>query len=95
MEKIGEQIKHLFKEGERYERRLNNHSGRLDIVEQEIVAMKKDTSQLQDAIKDLKKAIDSLNEVIASLKQKPLEKYEKIAMMIISAIIGYLVSKLF
>jgi len=34
MEKIEEQIKHLHKEDERHERRLDNHGNRLDILEQ-------------------------------------------------------------
>jgi len=34
MEKIEEQIKHLYKEDERHERRLDNHGNRLDILEQ-------------------------------------------------------------
>lgn len=34
MEKIEEQIKHLYKEDKRHERRLDNHGNRLDILEQ-------------------------------------------------------------
>lgn len=72
-------------------RRLNSHSNRLDTIEQDIVAQKKDTTHLQDAIKSLKESIDLLITEIAGLKTKPLEKYEKVAMVIITAIVGYFI----
>lgn len=78
-----------------HEKRLNNHGDRLYIVEQKIIAQEKDTTHLQDAMKALKASIDLLIEEIGKLKSKPLEKYEKIGMVVMSAVIGYLVSKWF
>ena len=74
-------------------KRLNRHGERLDVIEQDIIAQKKDTTHLQDAIKDLKRSIDALIEEIANLKTKPLEKYEKVAMVIITAIISYIIGR--
>ena len=76
-------------------KRLNNHSERLDTIERDIVAQKKDTGHLQDAIKSLQVSIDKLIEVVDSLQSKPLEKYEKIGMIVASAVVGYLVSRWF
>lgn len=73
--------------------RLNNHSDRLDNIEKDIVAQKKDTTHLQDAIKSLQNSIDKLIEVVDGLKSKPLEKYEKIGMVIITAVVGYVIGK--
>lgn len=75
--------------------RLNNHSERLDSMEMKIVAQEKDTTHLQNAITSLQISIDKLIEVVDGLKSKPLEKYEKIGMVVLSAVIGYLVSKWF
>ena len=75
--------------------RLNNHSERLDSMEMKIVAQEKDTTHLQNAIKSLQVSIDKLIEVVDGLKAKPLEKYEKIGMVVMSGVVGYLVSKWF
>ena len=71
--------------------RLNSHSNRLDTIEQDLVAQKKDTSHLQEAIKSLKESIDLLIAEISGLKSKPLEKYEKVAMVVVTAIVGYFI----
>lgn len=75
------------------ERRLNNHSERMDIVEQKMVAQEKDTTHLQNAIKSLQTSIDKLIEVVDSLKTKPLEKYEKIGMVVATAIVSYVLGR--
>lgn len=75
------------------ERRINNHSDRMKIIETEIVGMKKDTSRLEEILNRLERAIDNLNDSIMEMKNKPLEKYEKIAFYIITAIIGILIGK--
>lgn len=87
--------KRLDEKIEVQDKRLNNHSERLDSMERKIVAQEKDTTHLQNAIKSLQISIDKLIEVVDELKSKPLEKYEKIGMVVMSAIIGYLVSKWF
>lgn len=73
--------------------RLNNHSERLDSMEMKIVAQEKDTTHLQNAIKSLQISIDKLIEVVDGLKTKPLEKYEKVGMVVITAIVGYVIGK--
>lgn len=73
--------------------RINNHSERLDSMERKIVAQEKDTTHLQNAIKSLQISIDKLIEVVDGLKSKPLEKYEKIGMVVITAIVGYVIGK--
>ena len=75
------------------ERRLNNHSERMDIVEQKMVAQEKDTTHLQNAIKSLQTSIDKLIEVVDSLKTKPLEKYEKIGIVVATAIVSYIIGR--
>lgn len=75
--------------------RINNHSDRLDTIERDIVAQKKDTTHLQEAIKSLKDSIDLLIKEIEGLKRKPLETYEKVGMAVVVAVIGYLVGKWF
>ena len=58
MEKIEEQIKHLYKEDERKERRLNNHSERLDKLEQ----FKSSTET------EIKNLIEQIKNLVATLK---------------------------
>ena len=76
------------------ERRINNHSDRIKVVEQEIIGMKKDTSRLEMILDKLETAIENLNGSIIALKYKPLEKYEKVAMVIVTAIVGFLIGKI-
>lgn len=76
------------------ERRINNHSDRMKTLETEIVGMKKDTSRLEEILNRLERAVDNLNESILEMKSKPLKKYEKIAMYIITVIIGIVIGKL-
>lgn len=54
MEKIEQQIKHLYKEDERKERRLNNHSERLDVIE-------RTNSRLEERLDNLIKQLAALN----------------------------------
>lgn len=75
------------------EKRINNHSDRIKIIETEIVGMKKDTSRLEEILNRLERAIDNLNDSIMEMKSKPLEKYEKIAIYVITAIIGIIIGK--
>ena len=95
MDRCKEKHKQVDEKFNTHENRLNIHGDRLDVVEQKIIAQEKDTTHLQDAMKALKTSIDLLIEEIGKLKSKPLEKYEKIGMVVISAVIGYLVSKIF
>ena len=95
MDVCKEKHKQIDKQFDINGRRLNNHSERLDTIERDIVAQKKDTTHLQDAIKALKDSIDKLIDEIGQLKAKPLEKYEKVAMVVIVAVVGYLVGKWF
>lgn len=95
MEVCKEKHKRLDEKIETIEGRINTHGKEIDIIKMDIIAQKKDTTHLQDAIKNLNKSIDLLIEEIGKLKSKPLEKYEKIAMVIVSLVAGYLVSKWF
>ena len=95
MDVCKEKHKRIDEKFDTQERRLNDHGDRLDIIDKKIVAQEKDTTHLQDAMKALKVSIDLLIVEIGKLKSKPLEKYEKIAMVVISGVVGYLVSKWF
>lgn len=53
MEKIEEQIKHLYREDERKERRLNIHSERLDKLEQFKSSTETEIKNLIEQIKNL------------------------------------------
>lgn len=53
MEKMQEQIRHLYKENERQERRSNNHSERLDVVEQFKASTEIEIRNLIEQIKSL------------------------------------------
>ncbi len=75
------------------EKRLNNHSDRLDQLEQSKVSQEKDTGYLKDVILSLQKSIEKLTEAIEILKDKPLKKYEQIAMYVILAVIGIIIGK--
>lgn len=88
-----EKHKSIDKELELHTTRLNKHSDKLDVIELDILAQKKDTTHLQDAIKSLQKSIDILIVEISNLKIKPLAKYEKAAWIIATAIITYVMSK--
>lgn len=88
-----EKHKSIDKELTLHNTRLNKHSDRLDVIELDILAQKKDTTHLQDAIKSLQKSIDTLILELSNLKIKPLAKYEKAAWVIATAIITYAMSK--
>lgn len=94
MDVCTEKHKQIDKQFEVNAKRLNNHSERLDMIEREIVGQKKDTLHLKETLEALKKSIDRLIEEIEDLKYKPLKKYEKVMMVIFSALAGYLISKL-
>lgn len=85
--------KHLDKV-KRNETRLNSHSERIKIMEREIVGMKKDTSRLEMILDKLEIAIENLNTSILEMKYKPLDRYEKIIMIVVTAIITYVASKI-
>ncbi len=53
MEKLEQQIIQLFKEDERHERRLNDHSKRLDILEQFKSSTETEVKNLIEQIKSL------------------------------------------
>lgn len=74
--------------------RLNNHSGRIDFIEQEIIGMKKDTSRLEMIMDKLEIAIENLNKTILEMKYKPMKFYEQVIMGIVMLIIGFLFAKL-
>lgn len=95
MDLCDEKHKRLDEKVDNIESRITTHGKEIDIIKMDIIAQKKDTTHLQDAIKDLKRSIDALIKEIGGLKSKPLEKYEKIAMIVISAVVGFLVSKWF
>lgn len=95
MDVCKEKHKQIDEKFERHEKRMNNHGDRIDIVEQKMVGQEKDTTHLQNAINSLQLSIDKLIEVVDGLKSKPLEKYEKIAMVVVAAVISFLVGKWF
>ena len=93
MDVCKEKHKRIDEKFEVHERRLSNHSERMDMVEQKMVAQEKDTTHLQNAITSLQISTDKLIEVVDGLKAKPLEKYEKIGMVVITAIVSYIIGR--
>jgi len=79
---------------ERNETRLNSHSERIKVIERDIVGMKKDTSRLEMILNKLEIAIENLNTSILEMKYKPLDRYEKVVMVVITTIITYIASKI-
>ena len=75
--------------------RLNKNGSRLDAVEKDIAGSIKDVGYLKEAIAELRKSIDKLIQAIDSLKLKPLARYEQIVMVIITAIVAYIIGKVF
>lgn len=88
-----EKHKQIDKQFDVNERRLNNHSERLDMLEQSKVSQEKDTSYLREVIQALQKSIEKLTEAIEILKGKPLKKYDQIVMYIILTIIGIVIGR--
>lgn len=88
-----EKHKQIDKHNEITDKRLDNHSDRLDQLEQSKVSQEKDTGYLKDVIQSLQKSIEKLTDAIEILKDKPLKKYEQIAMYIILAVIGIVIGK--
>lgn len=72
--------------------RLNSHSEKIDSAEKKIVGQEKDTFRLEGAILALQGSIDKLITVVDGLQSKPLEKYEKIGMVIITIIVTAVVT---
>lgn len=76
------------------EKLAKKNSSRLDMVEQELVGMKKDTKRLEEIMTELKKSIDNLNDTILEIKLKPLSKYDQVLMMGITLVMGYVFSQI-
>ena len=76
------------------EKLAKKNSSRLDMVEQELVGMKKDTKRLEEIMTELKKSIDSLNNTILEIKLKPLSKYDQVLMIGITLVMGYVFSQI-
>ena len=76
------------------EKLAKKNSSRLDMVEQELVGMKKDTKRLEEIMTELKKSIDNLNNTILEIKLKPLSKYDQVLMMGITLVMGYVFSQI-
>lgn len=94
MEKFCEEKhKTIDQELDRQERRLNNHSAEIDKLKLDMIAIQKDSSQLKDAIEALKKSVDALIDEIGKLKIKPLDRYEKIILVIITFIISWVLNR--
>ena len=94
MEKFCEEKhKTIDQELDRHERRLNNHSAEIDKLKLDMIAIQKDSSQLKDAIEALKKSVDTLIDEIGKLKIKPLDRYEKIILVIITFIISWVLNR--
>ncbi len=94
MEKFCEEKhKTIDQELDRQERRLNNHSAEIDKLKLDMIAIQKDSSQLKDAIEALKKSVDTLIDEIGKLKIKPLDRYEKIILVIITFIISWVLNR--
>lgn len=76
------------------EKCTKDHSTRLYSIEQEIIGMKKDTGRLEEIMDKLERAIESLNATITEIKLQPLKRYEQIAMMIITLVVGFLFARI-
>ena len=76
------------------EKLAKQNSSRLDMVEQELVGMKKDTKRLEEIMTELKKSIDNLNNTILEIKLKPLSKYDQVLMVAITLVMGYMFSQI-
>lgn len=76
------------------EKLAKQNSSRLDMVEQELVGMKKDTKRLEEIMTELKKSIDNLNNTILEIKLKPLSKYDQVLMVAITLVMGYVFSQI-
>ena len=76
------------------EKLAKKNSSRLDMVEQELVGMKKDTKRLEEIMTELKKSIDNLNNTILEIKLKPLSKYDQVLMVAITLVMGYVFSQI-
>lgn len=76
------------------EKLAKKNSARLDMVEQELVGMKKDTKRLEEIMTDLKKSIDVLSDTILEIKLKPLSKYDQVLMITITLVLGYVFSQI-
>ena len=88
-----EKHKTIEQQFERHERRLNGHSTEIDKLKLDMIAIQKDSSQLKDAIEALKKSVDLLIDEIGKLKIKPLDRYEKIILVIITFIISWVLNR--
>lgn len=80
------------------EKRIDNHSERLDSIEQRIVGQERDTMHLREAIDALNISIKALIDQLDVIRTKPGTKYDNmsniITASIITAIIAYLMGRL-
>lgn len=70
-------------------RRLNDHGGRLKVLETSKVKLEKDHSQLLDLLERLEQAVENLTKVVETLKERPAQRYEQIVMYVILAVIAF------
>lgn len=88
-----EKHKSIDQEFDRVENRLNKHGDEIDTLRLDMLAQQKDSTQLRQAIESLQKSIDILVDEIGKLKFKPLERYEKIALVVITFIISWILNR--
>ena len=73
---------------------LKEYVKRLEKVERTNAVQNKDTEFINKTMSDLQNSIEKLIKEIGCLKEKPLKKYEQTAMIIISALIGSIITLL-
>lgn len=88
-----EKHKAIDMELSRVDKRLNKHGDEIDTLRLDMLAQQKDSTQLRQAIESLQKSIDILVDEIGKLKIKPLERYEKIALVVITFIISWMLNR--
>lgn len=76
-----------------HDSRLNKHSEEIDTLRLDMLAQQKDSTQLRQAIESLQKSIYTLIDEIGKLKAKPLERYEKVILVVITFIITFILNR--
>lgn len=95
-EKIcNERYERLVKEIGVNTKRLNRQSEKIDSLERNYIAIEKDNFRLEEILEELKKAIQNLNDTVTMLKQRPLDRYEKLTWLVVGGLVSLAIGKIF
>ena len=76
------------------EKEINALKDKIHQIEIKDMAKEKDMEKFQESLDRLNDTLDDLKEIIEKINSKPLQRYEKVAWVAVSAVIAYFMGKI-